>query len=79
MKSSAVQFQLPSGGPAYKCSYADTWCPTMNTLEGSKPLAALRSFDNSSRQEIIRPPVRSKSMISAFFVKQKTPKLKSFS
>lgn len=79
MKSSAVQFRLPSGGPATSAAMQTLGAPPMNTLEGSKPLAALRSFDNSSRQEIVRPPVRSKSMISAFFVKQKTPKLKSFS
>ncbi|XVF33237.1 hypothetical protein REPUB_Repub17cG0151400 [Reevesia pubescens] len=45
-------------------------------LEGSKPLTAFRSFDNS-RREIIRAPVRSKSMLSAFFVKQKATKLKA--
>ncbi|GFP94615.1 protein abil1 [Phtheirospermum japonicum] len=46
--------------------------------EGSKPLTPYRSFANNTPQrEIVRPPVRSKSMLAAFFVKQKTPKLKS--
>ncbi|GMI75916.1 ABI-1-like 1 [Hibiscus trionum] len=45
-------------------------------LEGSKPLTAFRSFDNPNRQ-IIRPPVRSKSVLSAFFVKHKAMKLKA--
>ncbi|KAB5527155.1 hypothetical protein DKX38_021002 [Salix brachista] len=45
-------------------------------LDGSKPLTAFRSFDNP-RREIVRAPVRSKSMLSAFFVKQKTSKLKA--
>ncbi|PON49609.1 ABI family [Parasponia andersonii] len=46
-------------------------------LEGSKPLTAFRSFDSQNRREIIRVPVRSKSVLSAFFVKQKTQKLKA--
>ncbi|KAK8480347.1 hypothetical protein V6N13_022028 [Hibiscus sabdariffa] len=45
-------------------------------LEGSKPLTAFRSFDNPNRQ-IIRAPVRSRSVLSAFFVKQKAMKLKA--
>ena len=48
----------------------------LQELEGSKPLTAFRSFDNPKR-EIIRAPVRSKSMLSAFFVKQKATKLKA--
>ncbi|KAL4339610.1 hypothetical protein GQ457_08G022590 [Hibiscus cannabinus] len=42
-------------------------------LEGSKPLTAFRSFDNLNRQ-IIHAPVRSRSVLSAFFVKQKAMK-----
>ncbi|XWS32103.1 hypothetical protein CRYUN_Cryun23aG0132200 [Craigia yunnanensis] len=49
---------------------------THRELEGSKPLTVFRSFDNPKR-EIIRAPVRSKSMLSAFFVKQKATKLKA--
>lgn len=45
-------------------------------MEGNKTLTAFRSFDNP-RREIVRAPVRSKSVLSAFFVKQKTPKLKA--
>ncbi|KAL3615681.1 hypothetical protein CASFOL_041342 [Castilleja foliolosa] len=49
-------------------------------LEGSKSLSPYRSFANNTPQrEIVRPPVRSKSMLSAFFVKQKTSKLRSSS
>lgn len=44
-----------------------------NTLEGSKPLTQLRSFDNPAEKEIVHPPVRSKSVLSGFFAKQKTP------
>ncbi|KAL4324405.1 hypothetical protein GQ457_11G001520 [Hibiscus cannabinus] len=49
---------------------------TQRELEGSKPLTAFRSFDNPNRQ-IIRAPVKSKSVLSAFFVKQKGMKLKA--
>lgn len=45
--------------------------------EGSKPLTPFRSFGNSSRQSIVKVPTRSKSVISAFFVKQKTLKLRA--
>ncbi|KAG6437636.1 hypothetical protein SASPL_102557 [Salvia splendens] len=46
-------------------------------LEGSKPLTPYRSFDNPTQREIVRPPVRSRSVLSAFFVKHKTPKLRT--
>lgn len=48
-----------------------------DTFEGSKPLTPYRSFDNLTQREIVRPPVRSKSVLSAFFVKHKTPKLRT--
>ncbi|KAK4483501.1 hypothetical protein RD792_010698 [Penstemon davidsonii] len=48
-----------------------------DSLEGSKPLTPYRSFDNPTQREIVRNPVRSKSMLSAFFVKQKTQKFKT--
>ncbi|GAV65911.1 hypothetical protein CFOL_v3_09423 [Cephalotus follicularis] len=45
-------------------------------LEGPKPMTAFRAFEYP-RREIVRSPVRGKSMLSAFFVKQKTSKLKA--
>ena len=48
-----------------------------DALEGSKPLTAFRSFDYQNRRETVQVPTRSKSVLSAFFVKQKTPKLKA--
>lgn len=48
--------------------FQDSW-------EGAKPLSTFRSFDNPNRREIVRAPARSKSMLSAFFVKAKTPKM----
>ncbi|PPS02163.1 hypothetical protein GOBAR_AA18497 [Gossypium barbadense] len=47
---------------------------THGELEG--PSMAFRSFDNRKHQ-IVRAPVRSQSLLSAFFVKQKSMKLKA--
>ncbi|KAL6982045.1 Protein abil1 [Sarracenia purpurea var. burkii] len=70
-KSSAVHHQLTSGGHVSS--------PSRQTFDAkrrdSKPLTAFRSLDNPSRQEKIRAPVRNKSVLSAFFTKQKMPKL----
>ncbi|GER26460.1 ABI-1-like 1 [Striga asiatica] len=46
---------------------------------GSKPLTPYRSFTNTPQREIACPPARSKSVLSAFFVKQKSSKVKSHS
>lgn len=48
-------------------------------LESPKPQTQHRSFDNPthSQKEIVHPPVRSKSVLSAFFAKQKTPNLRT--
>ncbi|KAL2892093.1 Protein ABIL1 [Bienertia sinuspersici] len=46
------------------------------SLKESKSMTPFRSLDNS-RQAIVKAPVRHKSMLSAFFVKQKTPKLRT--
>ncbi|KAG2290568.1 hypothetical protein Bca52824_050172 [Brassica carinata] len=49
---------------------------TQKDMEVHKLTTAHRSLDNP-RREIIQAPVRTKSVLSAFFVKQKTPKLKA--
>ncbi|CAH8313312.1 unnamed protein product [Eruca vesicaria subsp. sativa] len=49
---------------------------TQKDMEVPKLMTAHRSLDNP-RREIIQAPVRTKSVLSAFFVKQKTPKLKA--
>lgn len=46
--------------------------------ESTKSLSAFRSFDNTGRREIVKPPVRSKSMLSALFVKHKLAKQKTY-
>lgn len=64
-----------SGGPA-STIMMQTYGVASKDLEVHKPLTAHKAYDNP-RQEIIQVPVRSKSVLSAFFVKQKTPKLKA--
>ncbi|KAL9435195.1 hypothetical protein AB3S75_021460 [Citrus x aurantiifolia] len=75
-KSSAVSAQLSSGGPASSALVQSFGVARRDAMEGNKTLAPFRSFDNP-RREIVRAPVRSKSVLSAFFVKQKMPKLKA--
>ncbi|KAI5598760.1 hypothetical protein POPTR_002G165900v4 [Populus trichocarpa] len=75
-RSSGGLAQLSSRGPAAGAIMPTFDVPRRELLDTSKPLTAFRSFDNP-RHEIVRAPVRSKSMLSAFFVKQKTPKLKA--
>ncbi|XP_050237260.1 protein ABIL1 [Mercurialis annua] len=73
-RSSASLSQLSSGGPAPGGLMQTFGVTRREALEGTKPMAAFRSFDNP-RRDIVRAPARSKSMLSAFFVKQKTSKL----
>lgn len=73
---------------AYVVKYLALWLREMpkssyesdcTLQEVSKPLTAFKSFDNPNRLQIIRVPVRSKSLLSSFFVKQKKTKLKTIS
>ncbi|PRQ58344.1 putative ABI family protein [Rosa chinensis] len=71
-KSSGAHVQLPSQFPGSETFVAGH----RDAVDGYRPLGAARSFDNQNRQ-IVRVPVRSKSLLSAFFVKQKSTKLKT--
>ncbi|KAG7570664.1 hypothetical protein ISN45_Aa04g032360 [Arabidopsis thaliana x Arabidopsis arenosa] len=66
-----------SGIPAASTVTKQTYGVAHKDLEVSKLLTAHRSLDNNPRREIIQAPVRTKSVLSAFFVKQKAPKLKA--
>ncbi|CAN4108345.1 unnamed protein product [Withania somnifera] len=68
--------QSPHVGPASSLAMQTLGITRQGTLEDSRPLTPYRSFGNP-RREIIRAPNRSRSMLSAFFVKHKTPKLKT--
>ena len=48
-----------------------------DALEGSRPITPFRSFDNQNRRDTVQVHARSKSVLSAFFVKQKALKLKA--
>uniref|UniRef100_A0A5B7AAK5 ABI-1-like 1 n=1 Tax=Davidia involucrata TaxID=16924 RepID=A0A5B7AAK5_DAVIN len=78
-KSSVAHLQVPSGGHASNAPIQTFSVVQRDSLEVTKPLTAFRSFDNPTRREMVRAPVRSKSVLSAFFVKQKTSKLKTSS
>ncbi|WOL01507.1 hypothetical protein Cni_G10224 [Canna indica] len=51
----------------------------MDPLENSKPISAFKSIYSPSRLEIYRRPARNKSMLSAFFTKNKTLKQRKVS
>lgn len=75
-KSYVARPPSPNVGPASSLAMQTLGVTRQGTLEGSKPLTPFRSFDNP-RRDIIRAPNRSRSMLSAFFVKHKTTKLKT--
>ncbi|KAI4355119.1 hypothetical protein L6164_003923 [Bauhinia variegata] len=77
VKSSASQIHLSNGGLASGTAMQTLGVTRWDALEGSKPLTAYRSFDNINRRETALVPARSKSVLSAFFVKQKQPKLRA--
>ncbi|XP_027336258.1 protein ABIL1 isoform X2 [Abrus precatorius] len=77
MKSSPAQIHLQNGVPTSSIPMHTLGGTRKDALEGSKPLTAFRSFDNPNRRETVHVPTRSKSVLSAFFVKQRTPKLKA--
>ncbi|KAJ4824464.1 Protein abil1 [Turnera subulata] len=75
-RSSGPPGQLSTGGHVSSAVMQAFGVPGRESSDGAKALTAFRSFDNP-RREIVRAPARSKSMLSAFFVKQKTQKLKA--
>ncbi|PNY13759.1 ABIL1-like protein [Trifolium pratense] len=74
-KSSPAQIHLSNGVPTSSIPVQTLGGTRRDALDGSKPLTGFRSLDNGNRRA--QTPTRSKSMLSAFFVKQKTPKLKT--
>ncbi|OWM64294.1 hypothetical protein CDL15_Pgr018866 [Punica granatum] len=75
--SSAPHMQLRTGPPASGALMTMVSAPRRDSFDGSKQLTAFRSFDNPNRRAIVHAPARSRSMLSAFFAKPKTPKLKA--
>ncbi|KAF7801279.1 Protein ABIL1 [Senna tora] len=77
VKPSPAQVHLPTGGLASSTEVQSMGVARRDALEGSKPLTAFRSFDNLNQRETAYVPARSKSVLSAFFARPKTPKLKA--
>ncbi|KAI3711424.1 hypothetical protein L2E82_41506 [Cichorium intybus] len=77
-KSSEAHLQLRNAGPASSTAIQTLGISRQDALEGPipNPMMSFRSFDNPKR-EITNAPIRSKSVLSSFFVKQKTPKLRT--
>ncbi|XP_071691096.1 protein ABIL1-like [Rutidosis leptorrhynchoides] len=69
--SSSGNPQLSNVGPASTTAMQTLGITRRDPAEGPKPMTPFRSFDAPKR---VRAPVRSKSLLSAFFVKHKTPK-----
>ncbi|XP_041001919.1 protein ABIL1 isoform X1 [Juglans microcarpa x Juglans regia] len=76
-KSSAAHLRLLSGGPASGAIVQTSGTTVRDAMESSKALTTYRSFENQNRRAIVHVPVRSKSVLSSFFVKQKTSKMKA--
>lgn len=82
-KSSATaQPRMSSRSPASGIAMQQFGTTHRDPSPGSRSLTPFRSFDNSTRQkqqqqQIIRAPPRTKSVLSAFFAKQKASKLKT--
>ncbi|CAN6560147.1 unnamed protein product [Malus baccata var. baccata] len=75
-KSLATQLQQPSGLPTSGGVKQTLGLGHREAVDGSKLMTAFRSFENP-RRDTVRVPVRSKSVLSAFFAKQKSNKLQA--
>ncbi|KAK4266924.1 hypothetical protein QN277_023782 [Acacia crassicarpa] len=76
-KSMSAQSLLPNGVPPSSPAQQTLGVTHKDALENLKPLTTFKSFDNQNRRQIVQNHTRSKSMLAAFFVKQKTQKLKA--
>nr|XP_043621307.1 protein ABIL1-like [Erigeron canadensis] len=75
-KTSQAHSKLPKMGPASSTAVQTLGISRQDSVEGPRTVMSFRSFDNP-RREIIPAPIRSKSVLSSFFVKQKIPKLRT--
>ncbi|MED6133323.1 Protein abil1 [Stylosanthes scabra] len=76
MKPSPAQIHLSNGVPASNMGMPMSGI-RKDSLEGSRPITPFRSFDKQNRSDTVQVPTRSKSVLSAFFAKQKMPKVKA--
>lgn len=75
-KSSEGHLRLHKMGPASSAAIQTLGISRQDSVEDPRAVMSFRSFDNHKR-EITRAPIRSKSVLSSFFVRQKTPKLRT--
>ncbi|KAM0072278.1 putative ABI family protein [Helianthus debilis subsp. tardiflorus] len=75
-KSSESHHRVHKMGPASSTAIETLGISRQDNVEGPRTVMSFRSFDNP-RQEVAQAPIRSKSVLSSFFVKQKTPKLRT--
>ncbi|XP_023746441.1 protein ABIL1 isoform X2 [Lactuca sativa] len=73
---------MRNAGPASSAAIQTLGISRLDELEGPNPnpMMSFRSFDNPKREvttQVPPHPIRSKSVLSSFFVKQKTPKLRT--
>ncbi|XP_076897182.1 protein ABIL1-like [Bidens hawaiensis] len=74
-KSSESHLRVHKMGPASSTAIQTLGISQQDSVEGPRTVMSFRSFD-TPKHEIAQPPIRSKSVLSSFFVKQKTPKLR---
>ncbi|KAI3741345.1 hypothetical protein L1987_59017 [Smallanthus sonchifolius] len=75
-KTSESHLRVHKMGPASSTAIQTLGISRQDSVEGPRTVMSFRSFDNP-RHEVTHPPIRSKSVLSSFFVKQKTPKLRT--
>ncbi|KAL6575680.1 hypothetical protein OROHE_001057 [Orobanche hederae] len=73
----AKQNKRLKSAPATRVAMQALGVTRRDPLEASKPVIPYGSFGNPIEKEIVRPHIRSKSMISAFFLKQKPTRLRT--
>ncbi|XP_076957450.1 protein ABIL1-like [Bidens hawaiensis] len=74
-KSSESHLRGHKMGPASSTAIQTLGISQQDSVDGPRTVMSFRSFDHP-KHEIAQPPIRSKSVLSSFFVKQKTPKLR---
>ncbi|GKB64481.1 protein ABIL1 isoform X1 [Tanacetum coccineum] len=75
-KSSEAHLKLPKMGPASSAAIQTLGISRQDSAEGQNPMKSYAHMDNP-KCEVPRAPMRSKSVLSSFFVKQKTSKLRT--
>ncbi|KAK1420218.1 hypothetical protein QVD17_21631 [Tagetes erecta] len=75
-KSSESHHRVHKMGPASSTAIQTLGISQQDPAEGPRTVMSFRSFDNP-KHEVTHAPVRSKSVLSSFFVKQKTSKLRT--